>query len=136
MTSQTRALPAILAGNSTRRTFSPASRVVQGTIHVLGWSVSFSRSDWTTTTGRTFPGSLPRRGFRSADQSSPRSGDRSGIFEALTDQRIELLRRPEGRGSHSHRGLPELPAKLLSRNGFLQQSKRAANNFRVGPSLE
>jgi len=46
---------------------------------------------------RTFPGSPPRRGFRSADQM--RRGNRSGIFEALTDQRIELLHRPEGRGS-------------------------------------
>jgi hypothetical protein len=72
-------------------------RVVQGRIHVLAWSVSFRRSDWTTTTGLTFPASLPRRGFRSADHSSPRRGDRSGIFESVAHQRIKVSYRLECR---------------------------------------
>ncbi len=136
MTSQARALPAILFGSSTRRTFSPASRVVQGRIHVLGWSVSFRRSDWTTTTGRTFPGSLPRRGLRSAAQSSPRRGERSGIFEAVAHQRIQFPHLLESGGSHARRSHPELPAKFLSRNGFFQQPERAANDFCIGRGLE
>jgi hypothetical protein len=136
MTSQGRALPAILLGNSTRRMFSPASRVVQGRIHVVAWSVSFRRSDCTTTTGRTFPGSLPRRGFRSAAQSSPRRGERSGIFEAVAHQRIQFPHRLKSRGTHARGSLAELPAKFLSRNGIFQQPERAANNFSIGPGLE
>lgn len=53
-------------------------------------------------------------------QSSERRGERSGIFEALIDQGIKFLHHVAGRGSHSQRGFPELPAKFLSRDGFLQ----------------
>ncbi len=123
-------------GSSTRRMFSPDNRVVQGRIQVLAWSVSFRRSDCTTTTGRTFPGSLPRRGFRSAAQSSPRRGERSGILETVVHQRIQLLDRLESRGAHARRSLAELPAKFLSRNGIFQQPERAANNLCVGRRFE
>src|SRR5208282_407074 len=124
MTSQARALPAILWGSSTRRTFAPDSRVVQGRIHVLGWSVSFRRSDWTITTGRTFPGSLPRRGLRSAAHSSPLRGERSGIFEAVACQRIQVPHRFEGGRPDTYGSLAELPAKFLSGNRFFEQFER------------
>ena len=132
MTSHARALPAILIGSSTRSTFSPERRVVQGRIHVLGWSVSFRRSDWTTTTGRTFPGSLPRRGLRSAAQSSPLRGKRSGIFEAVARQRIEVLHRFESGRSDAYGSLAELATKFLSGKRFFEQLERTANDLGVG----
>ena len=49
-------LPAIRAGSSTRRMFSRLSWVVQGRIHVLAWSVSFSRSDWIDDDRPHLPG--------------------------------------------------------------------------------
>jgi hypothetical protein len=103
---------------------------------MLVCSVSFRRSDWMTTTGRTFPGSVPRRGFKSAAQSSPLRGDRSGILQAFANQRIQLPRRLETGGPNARGSFAELSPKLLAGNGLLQQFQRAANNLGVGPSLE
>ncbi len=66
MISHSSRLPAMPFGRTTRRRFSPVSRVVHGRIHVEGWPVSLRRSVWTTRTGRTLPGSVPARGSRSA----------------------------------------------------------------------
>src|SRR5258708_39765960 len=115
MRSEGRTWPAIRAENSTRKMFSPLSRVVHGRIHVLACSVSFGRSDWTTTTGSALPAPVPRRGFKSADHSSPRRGKRSGIVQPLVHQGVRFAYRLERRGSHPKRGLAELSAQLLTR---------------------
>src|SRR5665213_1139133 len=48
------------------------SCVVSGTTSVDGCSASSRAWAWTISTGRVFPGSVPRRGLRSASQISPR----------------------------------------------------------------
>src|SRR5450830_246168 len=48
------------------------SCVVSGTTSVEGCSASRSAWAWTISTGRVLPGSVPRRGLRSASQISPR----------------------------------------------------------------
>src|SRR5579875_2639822 len=72
--------------------------VVNGMIKVEGCPASRSACAWTISTGRVLPGSVPRRGFRLASQTSPRSGIRIAL-----DSR-EL-------GVHSHALLADLPRR-------------------------
>src|SRR5579875_385151 len=53
--------------------------VVNGMISVEGWPASISACAWTISTGRVLPASVPRRGFRLASQTSPRSGIRVAL---------------------------------------------------------
>src|ERR1035441_4673523 len=64
----------ILSGSA-----SSTSLVVSGIAYVDGWSASSSACDWIIRTGRVFPGSAPRGGFRSASQISPRLGIRISL---------------------------------------------------------
>jgi len=66
MISQSLAFPAIPFGRNTLRRLSPVSRDAHGNTTVEGCSTAFRRSVWITGTGRVLPGSVPRRGFRSA----------------------------------------------------------------------
>jgi len=62
ITSCSRGFPAKPTGSRTRSRFSPTILVVHGRIQVDGWSVTFRRLLWITSTGRSFPRSVPKRG--------------------------------------------------------------------------
>src|SRR5579885_239109 len=72
--------------------------VVNGMIKVEGCPASSSACAWTISTGRVLPGSVPRRGFRLASQTSPRSG----IRVALDSREL---------GVHPHAFLADLPGR-------------------------
>ena len=70
-----------------RGSASTRSPVVSGTINVEGWPSSSRACACTTRTGRTLPGSVPRRGFNLASQISPRL--RIWILFKLSELRVD-----------------------------------------------
>src|SRR6266567_7759756 len=78
--------------------------VVRGTISVDGWPASSKACACSTSTGRVFPGSVPRAGLRLASQISPLfairvvlDGRKFGIYaHALVSNPARSLRHPVG----------------------------------------
>src|SRR5262245_60159687 len=72
--SEGRSKPATPLGSATRKRFAkPATFVVKGQMMVDGCE-RFNASVCTITTGRTLPGSVPKRGFKSATWRCPYCG--------------------------------------------------------------
>src|SRR5579862_2751257 len=99
---------------------APVVRVVQGRIQVLIWSVTLSRSDWITTTGLRFPGSVPWRGFKSADHSSPRRGELSGIAETIGYHTVKFAHFLYSRGLNARSRFDELSAQFFACKRLLE----------------